>query len=123
MLVNAGISSPPFVGGFSAELPKGFALPNWTYKIVFDHSDPTLTSFKTLNRLCIQIDCFGNADADALALAQSIDGVLDGFSGRLPDPDSTWVNTCFNTDRQNFFEDSPRNYRRMLEFTLMYAKS
>lgn len=118
---NAGVLALCKSGGFDSELPKDFSLPTWIYTIVYDHSDPTLLSFKTLNRFCIQIDCFGKTAGEALTLAKTISGVLDGFRGTLADDDSCWIDCCFSTDRQNFFEDAPRNYRRMIEFTAMYS--
>jgi hypothetical protein len=128
MLVNAGLSSPPFVGGFDAQLPKdagsgAFSLPNWSYLIVYDHSDTGLQFAKGLTKRMLQIDCYGATPAAALTLSESIDAILNGFQGHLPDPDSTFVSSCFNSDKRNMFDDAPRSYRRMLEYELCYSQS
>lgn len=124
MQANAGVLALCPTGGFDSQLPKDFSpLPSWTYLIVFDHSDPTLQCFKTLNRFCIQIDCYGSTAAQALGLAKAVDAVLDGFSGALTDADNCRIDSCFATDRKNFFDDAPRTYRRMIEYTLMYSRN
>jgi hypothetical protein len=123
MLVNAGLGSPPFVGGFDSELPKDAALPNYTYTIVFDHPDTGLEFFKGLSKLSFQIDCYGNSANDALTLSRSIDLILNGFQGVLPDPDATRVSSVMGTDRRNFFDDSRRTFRRMLEYEIWYFQN
>jgi len=121
MLVNAGLASPPFIGGFDSELPKDWPLPNWTYMIVYDHSETGLQFAKGPTKRMLQIDCYGSTPADAASLANSIDSVLNGYQGHLPDPDSTFVSSCFNTDKRSFFQDAPRQFSRMLEYTIWYS--
>jgi len=123
-LVNAGLSSPPStIGGFFVELPKDQPLPSWTYLSAGQTSDTTLTSSKGLNRRRLQIDCYGTTAAEAITLGAEIDAVLNGYAGRLPDPDATFVSSCLSTDVMDFFDDARRSYRRMLEYEILFAQS
>jgi hypothetical protein len=114
-------------GGFMSTLPKGFALPSWTYLTVGNTSeDDGLTTISTLNRRMLQIDVYGDPaaqGADVLALAQVIDDVLGGYAGVLPDPDQTLCQGCFQSNMQDFFDDANRGYRRMLEYEIWYSRS
>lgn len=124
MLVN-GQTSPPAVGGFFAELPKDYPLtvPVWSYRSISNVSNTTLTTSRGLNMRRLQIDCYAAKPADVITLAKDIDDVLNGFQGTLPDPDSTYVSSCFSSDVIDFFDDAPRSYRRMLEYEIFYAQN
>jgi hypothetical protein len=103
-------------GGFLGTLPKDAALPSWTYIIVSDPVDYELTGPVSLGSTRVQIDCYGASGADAIRLAKAIDTVLIGYRGTLPDPDNTFVQGCFRTNKIDTFDDDARNYRRMLEY-------
>lgn len=115
------------IGGFYLELPKDWtAMPSWSYQFISTVSDPGLTTPNSLQMLRLQIDVFGDENgrgADAIKLAAAIDKVLNGFAGRLPDADATFVSCCFSSDTIDFFEDAPRNFRRMIEFEILFAQS
>ncbi len=125
MLVNNGLSSPPStIGGFFLQLPKNQPLPSWTYRGISQTPNTTLRSSTGLRQRRIQIDCYGSRlgdGSDAIELAASIDAVLNGYQGTLPDPDSTYVSSCFQSDVIDFFDDSLRTYRRMLEYELLFV--
>lgn len=120
---NAAVRAIAPTGGFLAELPKDYPLPSWTHKTVSQPTSATLTSFKGTKMRRWQIDCYGAAAADAINLAQAIDGVLDGFRGTLGDPDATYVDSCLQSDLIDFFDDASRSYRRMLEYEIWFVQN
>jgi hypothetical protein len=122
MLVNATISSPPFIGGFDVQLPKGAALPNWTYRNISDVPNTGLLFAKGLARRRLQIDVYGYAAADAFTMASTIDGILHGFAGILPDPGATFVSSCFRSDIEDYYDEASRTWRRMLEYEISFGE-
>ena len=74
----------------------------------------------------MQIDVYGyesGQGADVLTIAQQIDAILNGFRGTLSDPNSTYVDSCFTSDKKDFpFDPDARTYRRMLEYEIWYAR-
>lgn len=109
-------------GGFLSELPKDQFLPSWSYLLVSHNPEATLTNVRGFAKFRIQIDCYGNTGPEVIALANAIDRVLQGFRGRLPDPDSTYVDSCFQSDLQDFpLDEAGRTFRRMLEYEICYA--
>lgn len=113
-------------GGYLAELPKdqmSLGPPSWTYIVVSNPSLNTLTTFTGFASMRLQIDCYGNAGADVILLAAAINKVLNGFRGTLPDSDSTYVDSCFQNDMQDFpLDEYARTFRRMLEFEIFFAQ-
>lgn len=107
-------------GGYFAQLPPDAQLPAWTYLIVSDPSDYTLQNVVELSAMRMQVDCYGSSGAQAILLAKAIDRVLSGFLGTLSD--GTIVQGCFRTNRIDFFDDSARNWRRMLEYQIWYVE-
>ena len=125
-LVAAGLAaaSPPIVvtGGSLATLPKGQALPSWTYQMVSGVPDRTLWNPKGgLVAGRIQIDCYGYSAADAVGLARAITGVLHGHRGTLPDADATYLDSAFWSDVHDpEWDEASRTWRRMIEFEISY---
>jgi hypothetical protein len=116
---NAGVAAIATAGGgFFDALPKDFPLPSWSYRIVSDPVSYELTGPVSLGSTRIQIDCYGANGADAILLAKAIDAVLNGYRGTMTDPDATFVQGCFRTNKIDFFDDEARNYRRMLEYVI-----
>ena len=73
----------------------------------------------------LEIICLGSDDAqgaDALTLAYQIDNILQGFAGELPDPDSTFVSSCFQSDIHNDYYDSFRTYGTKLEYEIYFSE-
>lgn len=116
---DAGVSAAGR-GGYYAQLPKDYTLPSWTYTVISDPSDYTLQATVELSAMRMQVDCYGSTGAQAITLAKAIDRVLSGFLGTLSD--GTIVQGCFRTNRIDFFDDSARNYRRMLEYQIWYVE-
>ena len=110
-------------GGLFAEVPKDDLLPIWTYRVVSLSPDITLLSFKGLKKMRLEIDCYGSAAVDCVNLARAIDVVLNGFSGVLSDPDSTFVSSCFTSDEMDFFDEASRTYRRMIEYEIFFSQN
>lgn len=125
LLINNGLASPPFQGGFMATLPQNFSLPNWTYLAVTGSVPNTgLLFVKGLNLRRQQIDVYGTQTGqggDAIAMATQIDGILNGFAGNLPDPDSTFVSSCIRSDTEYIFDPEFRTYRVKLEYEIHFA--
>jgi hypothetical protein len=111
------------VGGFYGSLPKDQARPSWSYKVI--SSSPmsrTLADQRQVLQERWQIDCFGDTAANAIALANAIDAVLYNYSGTLPDPDATPVQAIFWEALSDYFDDTPRSYRRCLEYELTFTR-
>ena len=125
MLIQAGLGSPPIAnGGFLAELPKDATLPAYTYRVISNRPQTTLQSHTGFAHARIQIDCFGPTGASVILLANAINTVLQGHRGTLPDPDSTFLDSCFRSDMMDFaFDPDARNYRRMVEYELFYVNT
>jgi hypothetical protein len=117
---DARVFSVCSAGGFFAELPKGQALPSWTYTFVSDVPLYSLDGPNPLAMRRLQIDSFGTVAADSIRLAAAIDGVLSGYAGPLSDPDHTVVQGCFRSNLIDFFDNASRTYRRMLEYELWF---
>lgn len=123
---NAGVRAIAAFGGFVSALPKDYPLPSWTHKTVSQPPSTTLTSFTGLRMRRWQIDCYGTAasqGADTINLAKAIDTVLNGFRGTLGDLDATYVDSCFQSDLIDFFDDAGRTYRRMLEYEIWFVQN
>jgi hypothetical protein len=115
-------------GGFMTNLPENFTnYPSWTWRTISSTFDTGLLFTKGLIMRRWQIDVYGSAaamGADCIALAAAIDNVLNGFSGTLSDPDSTWVNVIDPSDLEDFpLDPASRTYRRMLEYEIHFANS
>jgi len=125
MIIQAGLGSPPMAtGGFLAELPKDATLPAYTYRIISNRPHTTLQTYTGFAEARIQIDCFGATPASVMTLANAINTVLHGHRGTLPDPDSTFLHSCFRSDMMDFpFDPDARNYRRMVEYELFYVNT
>jgi hypothetical protein len=105
-------------GGFMSILPEGQRLPAWTYFVVSDPGHYVLDQVNKFGDARIQIDCYGNTAAEAMALATAIDDVLSGYKGVLADADATRVAGAFRNNKIDFFDDASRTYRRLLEYTV-----
>jgi hypothetical protein len=103
-------------GGYFAQLPANSALPSWTQQTISDPVDYLLSGPDALGMRRIQIDCFGNAPADAVELASAIDKVLSGYKGNLPD--GTQVAGIFRDNKMDLFDNEARSYRRMLDYKI-----
>lgn len=122
MKVNAALGDDPPIGGFNGGLPKDCPLPSWAFRLVGGKPETTLASTLGLVPAMLQIHCIGNTADDAITLANRIFPILQGFRGKLPDSDSTYVDCCLLCDKEDFEEDDvARTYRRMLEFDVFYA--
>lgn len=120
---NATVASlTPSGGGFLSGLPKDQPLPSWSYIMVSHSPDATLMTIRGFASIRLQIDCYGNSGAEIIALADAIDRVLQGFKGPLPDPGATYVDSCFQSDLQDFpLDEAGRTFRRMLEYEIFYS--
>ena len=111
------------VGGYFATLPKDQAKPTWSYTNVSFVPNRTLRGRNQSTMRRLQVDVYGDPDgggADCITLAGAIASVLDGFAGALPDPEGTVVQAIFLDDLTDFFDDTARSYRRMLEFAVHF---
>ncbi len=120
---NAGVQAIAATGGFLAEVEKGTTLPSWSYRIVSDDPELTLTTVGGLVRRRIEISSYGNSGADAISLAKAINTVLHGYSGTLADADHTKVDSCHRSDVMDFFDSAARTWRRMLEFEIWFYET
>lgn len=127
LLVNSGLSSPPFAGGYFVQaLPKNPTYPTWVYQFISRVPNTGLQFVKGLNMGRLEIHCLGSQDAqgaDAVTLAYQIDAILNGYAGNLPDPDATFVSSCVRSDGKDDYYDSFRTYGRMIEYEIQFAST
>ena len=112
-------------GGYLRQIPPGSSIPAWTYFTVTNPPNTGLQFVSGSTERRIQIDCYGNEQTDQqVQLAFAIDSVLNGFSGTLPDQDSTNILSCIRDNLEDMeTEPDSRLYRRMLEYTLWFVES
>jgi hypothetical protein len=117
-------------GGYLNNLTKGQALPSWTYTWVSTDARPGrhLQGSRGLTFARVQIDCFGAEfaqGADSVALSEAIKNVLDGYRGKLTDPNSTIVDSIFLSDEHDPepLDPAGRTWRRWIEFEVNYVRS
>jgi hypothetical protein len=132
MLVNNGLASasPPvaYGGGFLDQMaPPNAGYPFWVYRVISQVPNTGLLFAKGLRMRRIQIDVMGDPSpagngSDALALADAIDGILNGYAGNLPDPDSTFVSSCFQSDLIDEYDTALRTPKRLLEYEIQFAQ-
>ena len=120
---NRTVAAIAAAGGFLGELPKGTDLPSWSYFVVSDGEQYTLRGRAGLSSIFVQIDCYGSTAAQVILLAKAIDDVLSAFHGALSDEDATGVDHIFRTNKEDFFDDASRTYRRMLEYGVWVYES
>jgi hypothetical protein len=109
-------------GGFLGALPKDLR-QGWAYKFFGHIPNLTLKSSKGLVERHLQIDSMSDDRAQTLLLSGSIDDVLNGFRGVLPDSGATYVDSCFLVDVEDFDQDpNSRGFRRMTEYQIFYKK-
>ena len=122
------VSTIAKVGGFMVMLPQNQVLPSWSFQmddeeLGYSHDGPT-----GLLERRLQVDCYGGGTLDAsgetaattVQLATAIAGVLDGYRGMLGD-DTTRIQSCIRMSARDFFDDTGRNWRRMLEYRVRYS--
>ena len=117
------IALTPQGGGFLGTLPEDVSQtnPSWTYIIVSHDPQTALNSIRGLAFLRLQIDCYAPTGDKVIKLARQIDLVLHGYRGTLTDTDSTYVDSCFQSDMQDFpLDPQSRTFRRMLEYEIKY---
>lgn len=107
-------------GGYFFQLPEAHKKPSWTYAVISDMSSYTLQGRDGLTRYRIQIDIYGTSAADCLTLFQTIDNVISGYHGTLPDPDSTVVQGIFRDNITDFFDSDSRTYRRSVDYLIWF---
>ena len=112
----------PNGGGYYGELPPDASLPNWSFIVVFTHPMYGLLSQPGLVNMRLQIDTYSENDNGngTINLAAAIINVLSGYSGTLADPQATQVNAIFLLDQHDFFDAPRRNWRRLIEFEVIY---
>jgi hypothetical protein len=93
--------------------------PCLAYQWVGGSNDPGLTNAGP-RRSRLQVDCWGTTKATAIALANAVAHLLDGYTGVLTD--GTNVMSCWiiNPPGVDFFSDDSRFRRRMLEFYVLH---
>ena len=109
-------------GGYWLSLSKDPCLPSWTYSVISSSTERTLGAQLLLCFERWQIDVYSNVGSECLQLAMAIDNVLNTYRGDLSDPDTTRVQGIFRADITDFFDDSVRNYRRMLEYEIHFLR-
>jgi hypothetical protein len=123
-LVNASTAVTTIcpAGGFFASLPKDQPRPSWAYTIVSRVTDYSLAGRQQHTQIRLQLDVFGDDAADCINLANAIDAQINGFKGTLTDPDAMVVQGIFLADQIDFFDDTARTFRRMLEYEVHFVQ-
>lgn len=120
---DATVAAQCSFGGFWLSLPKGTPLPSWSYQVISEPTEYTLSGRTDLMPRHLQIDVYAMDAAEAQSLTRAIDNVLSGWRGTLPDTQMTVVQGIFRDNELDFFDDASRTYRRMLEFFIHYENN
>lgn len=96
---------------------EGGVLPALTYQVISSIPDP---SFETdgLERMRLQLDCWGKTDKEAATLRQAVRDFVKDFRGEMGD---TFVSYIEPVNQIDFYEQEPREWRLMLEVYLYYT--
>lgn len=132
MLVNAGLAnaSPPVAHGggyFQNMVPANAPWPYWVFHGVSQTRNSGLTFARGLSMRRIQINVIGDPaaqGADVIPLAAAVDFILHGYAGNLPDPDATFVSSCFNSDLMDpdGVDPNVRSYERKLQYEINFSQ-
>lgn len=108
--------------GFAGSLPKNAALPSWAYRRISLVNHTSLLSADGSAKMMLELNCYGVGAGDAISLGRAVNAVLNGYRGTLTDPDSTWVDSCFLADVEDYeLDPDARNFRRRLEYKICFA--
>jgi hypothetical protein len=119
--VKANLKTASAASIFDGVVPEDIAqYPCLAYQWVGGSNDrPGLTTAGP-RRSRLQVDCWGLTKAAAVALANAVAHLLDGYMGVLSD--GTNVLSCWiiNPPGVDFFSDDSRFRRRMVEFYVLH---
>jgi hypothetical protein len=118
---DSAVAALASVGGFMLEVPKGTALPTWTYRFFGGTPVKSLTCVGGLTMRRCEIDAYGETAAAALKLAYAIDAVLDGYTGMLADEDQIRVDSILKAEEpMDFYDEDRRAFRRKQEYEVWF---
>lgn len=101
-------------------LDEGATLPALTFQLVDSVGDNLLDGQPDgLSRTRVQIDVWTMLDADRTVLAEAVKTALEGLVTAFMG--STEVNALLCDNEIDSFEPERRQYRRTLDFTILYA--
>lgn len=106
-------------------LPEEVAYPAMTYQVISHTQEPTFAT-SGMQKLRLQIDCWGDASpqcqtgyADAAGLRDAVVTLLNGYRGALPD--GTYVQDAELEQSIDFYESGALAFRAMCEFSIFYT--
>lgn len=99
-------------------LPINQAMPAITFRIVGGSSEPTLET-SGLQRVRLEIDCFGKSYLAAAKVRQAVRKFLNGYQGLLGD--GTYLQNADLIQELDFDEEYAREFRCMAEFYLYFV--
>jgi len=118
---NAGVQAlAQFRGGHAATLPKDAILPNWCYTVI-SHDPQVTIDVNPLQIMVIQIESYGETQADANALATAIESLLSPYRGTLTDPASTYVTMITITGKLDYQNPESRQHCRMVQYEIAFS--
>ncbi len=96
-------------------MPIDFVVPAITYQIVSSVSSPGLMT-AGMQKIRVQIDCFGNDYSDAVTLRAAVVSSLNGFSGTVQ---GVPISNFSKISQSDLFDHDALLYRAMVEFYLL----
>jgi hypothetical protein len=133
LLATRGTSNSPAIypvtrGEKQGQKPRQPILPSIRYFILFDEKSTHLRGKTGLARTTVQIDCYANQHATAVAIAAAVDDVLTaGVNGRGI-WGSMFVNNVENTDESDEPYEAPIDgsdkgiYNRSLDYEIWHSR-
>jgi len=94
-------------------------LPAITVQVISSVSGQNLNGVQDLQRMRVQVDCWGENYKDAVKLRGAVMKFLDDFVGTLPD--GTYLQNAERVQQIDFFESLARHFRAMCEFNLYFT--
>jgi len=92
--------------------------PALSYQVVSQVEDQTLLGpHSGLPQMRIQVDCWANSYEGVVALALAVMERFDGYQGDMGD---SQVSTTSRLNMIDIFEPSRRDYRRVLDFMVVF---
>lgn len=125
-LIQASLGNPPLTTTIApGTMPPNFQGTGAFYHWITGKPDVGLNTAGGLIIRTYEVECIGANPVDAQTLAYQIDAALDGFRGNLTDADSTWVDSCFQTDwiGPTMVDRVARNQRIKIEYEICYRDS
>lgn len=103
-------------------VPEGVTQSCITHQRIYTRGYPTLGGDAGSETVRFQLDCYSTNKLEALAIAQAVTDLLDGFSGELTDGAgfSTQASVLRDNQFDAGYEKDTKRYRTIVEVSITY---